>query len=126
MKESTQPSDPTAEQKAQQESIKLYFEFYKHLTTLSTGAIVILSTLLEKLFENPEGTVYVKWSLISFIISVIASVMLMGFMARRQASYGETDKFRDPAGYIIHYIVWWGFIAGISCLASFAWVNLSP
>ena len=126
MKESTRPSDPTAEQKAQQESIKLYFEYYKHLTTLSTGAIIILSTFLEKLFKNPKEIVFVKWSLIFFIISVISSVTLMGYQARIQATYGETDRYRSRAGDVIQFIVILSFLAGISGLALFAWVNLSP
>jgi hypothetical protein len=36
------------------EGYKLDHDTYKHLTTLSTGTILILATLMEKFFQQPR------------------------------------------------------------------------
>ena len=36
------------------EEQKLVFEFAKHMTTLSTGTIVLLATFLKDVFKQPE------------------------------------------------------------------------
>ena len=43
----------SVQQTAHEESWKLQYDIYKHLTTLSTGSILLLITFLEKLFARP-------------------------------------------------------------------------
>jgi hypothetical protein len=59
------------------ESGKLLHDTYKHLTTLSTGCIVLLSTFLEKLFQKPDWRFLVVVAFTSFVVSVVASVVAM-------------------------------------------------
>jgi Na+-transporting methylmalonyl-CoA/oxaloacetate decarboxylase beta subunit len=67
----------SADQKSRPESDSEYYEAYKHLTTLSTGSILILLALLEKLFVNPKWRALVIVALISFIVSILSSVLMM-------------------------------------------------
>jgi len=47
-------------EKADQEGEKLYFDSMKHLTTLSTGSVLLLVTFLEKLFSSPRWRVWLR------------------------------------------------------------------
>jgi hypothetical protein len=60
-----------------QASAKLGFDYFKHLTTLSTGSIVLLGSLLEKLFAEPAWKPLVYLSFAAFVICIVASVFAM-------------------------------------------------
>jgi hypothetical protein len=64
----------TAEEKAEKEAIKMLFEVYKHLTTLSSGSIVIICTFLEKFFKTPKSLHFVTSALVCFLLSIIGSI----------------------------------------------------
>jgi hypothetical protein len=39
--------------KADEESVKMQYDGFKHLTTLNTGSILLLVAFLERVFSNP-------------------------------------------------------------------------
>ena len=51
------------------EQTKALIEYFKHLTTLSTGSIVLITTFLEKLFANPSWRLAVVISIAGFMLS---------------------------------------------------------
>jgi len=53
------------------EIYKLEFEYLKHLTTISTGSILILVAFLDKIFTQPKFKAAIVVSLISFLLSII-------------------------------------------------------
>ncbi len=55
------------------EYAKNVVEFIKHLTTLSTGAIVLQIAFLEKVFPHPHWKAFIAVSLLSFTLSIVAS-----------------------------------------------------
>lgn len=59
------------------EGRKLYFDMVKHLTTLSSGSILVVATLVEKLFDKPRHLWIVVIVLIAFLVSVISGLMSM-------------------------------------------------
>lgn len=62
-------------EKAILESTKLNFDAIKHLTTLSTGSIVLLVTFLEKIFrEGQHWRILIGAALICFIFSIVGCV----------------------------------------------------
>jgi hypothetical protein len=113
------PND--AEQdKARTEGAKLMFDAIKHLTTLSTGSILFLVALLEKVFKTPHWRALVAISFSLFILSILTSMRVMVFMAGHVARRGETVKPITP-----FYIVGaWSFLAAIICFAIFVVRNL--
>jgi O-antigen/teichoic acid export membrane protein len=67
----------TDREKSDEEGEKLFFESMKHLTTLSTGSILLLVTFLEKLFSNPRWKALIAVTLVSFVVSIVCSVSSM-------------------------------------------------
>lgn len=59
------------------ESLKHDYDSYKHITTLGTAAIVLMTAFLEKVFSNREWKPMVVVSLLSLLLSVVASVISM-------------------------------------------------
>jgi len=72
------------------EGSKCVYDSFKHLTTLSTGSILILVALLEKLFESPEWTFLVAISFVCFIITMTFSIVAMWIMASSIRDMGTT------------------------------------
>lgn len=60
-----------------EEGQKQLFEYLKHLTTLSSGSIVLLATFLEKVFRNTEWKFLIGIIFVSLSISLFFSVAAM-------------------------------------------------
>ena len=52
------------------EVYKIEFEYLKHLTTISTGSILLIVAFLEKLFKHPESKYLIAISLCCFLGSI--------------------------------------------------------
>ena len=113
-----------AEQKAQQESFKLLFEVYKHITTLSSGTIIILTTFLEKLFRTPKAVHLVPISMSCFLLSIIFSLSTMAQLAIAQQIFRPPSKFDKLARLILYWLSPLTFILGIVFLAILTILNL--
>lgn len=81
------------------EGYKILFDTFKHLTTLSTGSILLLVTVLKDLFKTPEWSVLIAVTLIMFLISTLASLIVM--LAFGDTVYGK-GEFTVP---YLEYIV---------------------
>ncbi len=118
-----QPASYSINQKANEESWKLRYDTYKHLTTLSTGSILLLVTFLEKLFVRPtwKGLVIIAFCL--FIVTVLASLVVMnitvGFIREI-----EIEKRDEKQGGVFVAIALSSFLLGIISLIVFAVKNL--
>lgn len=114
------------------------FDFLKHMTTLSTGSIVLVTALVNGLLPNhPTSKVLVAVALVGFVISITASMIafhsgLLMYPGRFQDPRNDTeqhhrDKKVSPllnvAGLAI-LAAWLGFLVGIISIAAFALLNL--
>jgi hypothetical protein len=122
------------------EGAKLVYDSYKHMTTLSTGSIVLLSTFLEKLFQKPDWRFLVIIAFLSFVISVVASVASMfaisGTMQAAELFEGMTKKDKEtfpPSAGLMRFPAtvkvlvsssFGGFLLGVAALALFGAKNL--
>ena len=119
---------------ARREGLKLFFDAFKHLTTLSSGSIVVLVTVVGKIGSVPLvgeiGSVpqwkgLVTLSLVSFLISIVGSIIVMLSTARTIRRNDTTDQLPDKLGgtygYLIAVI---GFALGLGFLALFGMLNL--
>jgi hypothetical protein len=123
LEESNESASSEFEQKAIQESLKLRYDIYKHLTTLCTGSILLLISFLDKIFERPVWKGFVIAALCLFLISTLASLFVMHVIAST-VQYMEThNKYgkRDAAVIVIALI---SFLLGIVSLIFFAAKNL--
>lgn len=73
------------------EGMKLYHETFKQLTTLTTGSILLVAAFLNTLFESPQARWLITAAFLLFIISTLASVLLMILFA---------DELRGVGPYI--------------------------
>ncbi len=56
---------------------RMEFDYFKHLTTLSTGSILVLVAFLEKVFSCPRGEVWALASIGCFALCVIGSLLAL-------------------------------------------------
>lgn len=102
-------------------------EYLRHLTTLSTGSIILLSAFLEKLFPHPSWKGLVAVSLISFMLSIVASIVGYTVIIASSSSLVSksqvSEKERNVGAFGI-IITWLGFLIGIISFTIFAVKNL--
>jgi hypothetical protein len=104
------------------EHFKHSFEYLRHVTSLAAGAIVLQVGFLEKLFPNPKYKALVAISIISFTVTILASIVtqwgLLSFLGHR-----NVEKGSNTAGCSI-ILLWASFVIGILTAVSFALINL--
>jgi hypothetical protein len=109
------------------ESYRAERDFYKHLTTLSTAAVILIATFLVKVFPDPEWRELVNISLSGFAISVVGCAVMYALAVLDTDSELSLHK-QMPT----RWVKWLpitaglgGFFVGIATLAAFAIHNLS-
>ncbi|HEX8473001.1 MAG TPA: hypothetical protein VF666_03130 [Pyrinomonadaceae bacterium] len=122
--QNSQSIQDMAEKKALEEGWKLHYDTCKHLTTLSTGSILIMVAFIEKLFTNPtlKGLVALSFGL--FVLSIITSSMAMigiGAAIRQRFSIDTFDRVYNYGTVMLSFTC---FFIGIVILIVFAMVNL--
>jgi hypothetical protein len=80
MKESAM-TESVAEEKNKAEMFKLVFDFLKHLTTLSSGSILLILTLAEKFFKDSAFSPALFQSLGAFAVSILAALVSMAVIS---------------------------------------------
>ena len=71
---------------------KSLFEFFKHLTTLSSGSILLVLALADKLTKSPEAPRAIFRALIPLSVSMVASVFCMAILAFHSTGDKPSDK----------------------------------
>jgi hypothetical protein len=110
--------------KHKEEGRKLQYDTFKHLTTLSTGSILIFATLLEKVFVHPHWRALIIVAFAAFVLSILASIMLMILLAGLIMYLEDIDETTGRIFAIAISIAGGGFILGIICFIIFATKNL--
>jgi hypothetical protein len=126
--------------------IKHAHEYYKHMTTLNTGAILIIIGLLEGVFEEPKGKFFVIISICCFAISLISASLSLRLLVQSRISFSSMymsisrltkenfnefeNKYKnqiDSLGRkleIAEPITLYGFLFGIAMFLVFTIINL--
>ena len=103
---------------------KAMFDYLKHVSTLATGSIVLLSVFLDKLFKQPTLKWCVTAAVTSFFLSLLASTVVYTVAA---LNYPRPGKILDDADINIMVIgllaTWIGFLAGIGAITVFFIAN---
>jgi uncharacterized membrane protein len=103
------------------EHLKHSFEYLRHLTALSAGAIVLQVGFLEKLFPDPKYKALVAISIVSFTGAIVSSVItqwgLLSFLGHK-----SVEKGLKTGCFVI--LMWLGFLVGLLTAVSFALINL--
>ncbi|MDQ3816328.1 MAG: hypothetical protein M3362_01395 [Acidobacteriota bacterium] len=116
-------SSGEVEQKATQESLKLRYDIYKHLTTLCTGSILLLISFLDKIFAKPVWKGFVIAALCLFLLSILASLVVMHILAGAVRYMDASNKHEKVNAAVIAAALV-SFVLGILALIFFAVKNL--
>ncbi|MQY59834.1 MAG: hypothetical protein GH144_09580 [Clostridia bacterium] len=124
---------------------RIVYDYFKHLTTLSTGLILIIVAFLEKVFSDPIGIPYVVISVICFALCLIGSLLalpspgniILYMTAMRISLQGEDAEKAIKEGdktmkvinktvnrmKIYDHVTRYSFLAGIIAFLIFAGIN---
>lgn len=109
---------------------KLYFDFFKHLTTLNSGAILILVAFIEKIFDCPKPTWLLITLLAFFALSLISSTLMMLFISYEWTKRPFQKKlssrlklFLDKTKRVSFWFSMGGFLLGFMLFIVFAFIN---
>jgi len=123
------------------EALKYPYDGIKHMTILSSGSILIIIAILEGIFKKPKSIGIVMASIVSFVLSLICSLILMGIIANLvgyiTSMYGSyiaeneggikeaVDKVKSicKKAKVIEWFNDIFFILGIVMLVCFAFIN---
>jgi len=109
------------------EAVRAQLDYLKHITTLSTGSILLLATFMDKLLTQPLWKSAVIVALIGFIVAVVACVVAhtMYIIVNYDAfEEKDIDDWRHTVTMISFVCIWIGFLLGVLSLAIFGIRNL--
>ena len=106
-------TNPYSNEENGSESNKILYDYFKHLTTLNTGSILIIITVWQD-FLISSGSTALVLSLVGFVSSLTLSVYLMHVIA-----YPIKPENLNSINYVVHFLTWLGFLFGISMLTIF-------
>jgi uncharacterized membrane protein YidH (DUF202 family) len=79
------------------ERMKLMYDLSKHITTLSTGTLLLMAGLFDKVFKLPVWTPLAGASVLCFALCVVCCVIAMfGFAMYSQTTW-QTEE--DPVNF---------------------------
>ena len=102
----------------------MLFDHLQHITTLSTGSIVVLVTFLHEIFKQPEWKWAVAMALASFAVSTISCVAAQAGVIEITTSEEDTTTWGVVLVGAGSIVAWVSFLVGTSFLAVFALKNL--
>ena len=128
-------------------AIKYLHGYYKHMTTLSTGSILIIVTLLGGIFKEPEDIFAIIISILGFVICLVGALMILGVICNvvelifvMFTEIPELTKEKFPE-YLVKYkkktdslanvieivgpITFCAFLLGVIMLLVFTFINLA-
>ena len=113
--------------KSRTEHFKALTEYLKHITTLSTGSIVLTATFLGDIFSTQRWKPVIVISLVGFMLAVLFATIVytLGVIFESPASGNqETPTWIAVIGMVSLIIAWPGFVSGVLALGIFTVVNL--
>ncbi len=105
------------------ESLKLDHESFKHLTTVSTGSIVILAAFLEKLLNAPELKWLIPLTFLALIVAAYTSVVQMFRISHADVRAGQGMGSQRRKFPLVAILSCGSFLLGMLCLSVFVTWN---
>lgn len=105
---------------------KAFYEFLRHVMTLDTGALVLIATLLEKVFPNPAGRAAAGLSVVLLLVSLlcggVAYLVLLANGPRVGAErMGSSDRNVYAYSATGMFAAFFGGIGSLACFFAINW-----
>jgi hypothetical protein len=100
--------------------------YIKHITTLSTGSVVILATFTKDVFPNHSWGSLMVTAIAGFMLSILASTVLYTFTITFEGPVHLDSKnpvWAENLAASSLILTWLGFLVGILALGTFAIIN---
>ena len=104
--------------KRRTEMVKMLFEFLKHLTTLSSGSILLIVALAEKFIKAPHLSQHLFRSVFLFCVAILTALLTMGVLS----FHAGGDKLSTGA---IKLFAWGLLMSAMGFFGGIALVGLS-
>lgn len=106
------------------EAYTTVFDYLKHIASLCTGSILLITASLEKLFVDPEWKWLIAISLISFFLCVVATLAAQAGVIETIDKDETIGEWAYPLIGISLLIVCVTFLGGLLSVLIFALKNL--
>ena len=110
----------TPRQKAYREGLQSILDGTKHITTLTTGSIVIITTFLGRLQSTPASSRLFTSAIALFVLSILSSIVTIYEINKIMLEL-VLDHKNTPFYWYLAQIIFFG--SGLSVLAIFAALN---
>lgn len=105
------------------ERTKAIIDYHKHLTTVCTASMILVSAFYEKLFPHPTYRFLISFVVMGFLLSILGSMTVHTMYAAKFPPWKGGKPFENGAITVGTLLAWGGFIVGISCIALFFLLN---
>lgn len=95
------------------DTFKVLFEFFKHLTTLSSGSILVILAIAEKFLRQPADITFLMRSLFLFCVAILTALIAMGILAFHASGDMPSEGSRK-------FLAWGMGMAGIGFFGGMA------
>ena len=104
-----------------------FYDYLKHLTTLSTGSLVVLATFVQNSSSPRRSVLIFGLSVVCFLISVVSSIMCMLFTLswRRYTDNNSAPSWEGSAIAVLFMVTAFTLFLGILFLAIFGVANFA-
>ena len=105
------------------ESQKIAYDTSKHITTLSSGTVVVLATFIKDVFKTPEWVILIPFIFGFLIVAIVGNVLSMIMIFNVIKSKSPLIDHPSIVGQIIAWSGFTGFVGGYVLLSVFAIKN---
>lgn len=104
---------------------KSIYDHLKHVATLATGSILLLSTFLERVFKDPLQSWLVGVSIAALFISLVSSMVsyasfLLEFPRQNVKIQDSINRYIAVVGLLT---TWLSFLVGVGAIGTFFLIN---
>jgi hypothetical protein len=99
--------------------LRLKFDRDKHMTTLGSGILVLMTAFLNKAFQEPEWKFLVAVSVVSLFVSIAGAAVSL-FQVPVELKQGiSTEEIFPSLANALEALMVWGFLIALVSLAAF-------
>lgn len=106
------------------EKLDAQVEYVKYLTTLSTGAIVILVSFLDRIVTQPAWIGLIGISLCGFLVTILFNLFMMLVLAANAEGSIDGDSWIVTLANWANFLGFFTFLIALVCLVVFAFKNI--
>ena len=101
-------------------------DYIKHITTLSTGSLLLTVAFLDKVFPSPESKWLIGFSMASFLVAIIGGAIFATINSMQIYEKIPDEELKDWMGTLAKIgivFLWFGFLLGVGSIVVFGFKN---